>query len=162
VPWHSLATELGPVEVQPMNLQVLSIRSGCLTINRVQYLLYGPLYREAQRWTAHQAGRHPDWDPDFTLLRLDNVNRQGSHSAYRKAVGIIEAAVNAWTPGERELASLAIQRIESDIAEQRAHLAKLRNDPDYQTKYLILLKGQEDYLLSLSERLEHAQDVLKT
>jgi hypothetical protein len=158
VPWHSLATELGIVAVQPMNLDVLKIQSDCLTINRVRYQLYGPLYRDGQRWTAYKPGKTYGADPDFTLLRFDDVTRQGSHAAYQQAVGVIETAANAWTPAEHELAALAVRRIESDIAKQQTKLAGLRSDLAWRTKYQILLKVQEDYLVELFTDLERAQE----
>jgi hypothetical protein len=152
-----VATRLGVLEVQPLNLDVLLIHSDCFTINRVQYQLYGPLYRYGQRWTAYKPGRPFGGDPEFTLLRLDDMTRQGSHPAYRLAAEIIEAAANTWTPAQHEFAALATRRIESDITKQEEKLVGLRNDKRYRTEDWRLLQVQEDYLVKLFEDLEVAQ-----
>jgi hypothetical protein len=85
-------------------MDVLKLWSNDISINRVNYQLYGPLYHDGQRWTAYKPGRTYGQDPDFTLLRHDNMCRQGTHAAYRKAVAIIEAAVTTWAPTDREIA----------------------------------------------------------
>jgi hypothetical protein len=138
-------------------MDVLHLWGICIVINRVNYRLYGPLYRNGERWTAYKPGKNYAQDPDFTLLRENDITRQGTHAAYRKAVDAIESAVNLWAPGEREIAALAIPVIQEYIQEQEAKVGDLRKDPRYQTEFGILLRVQEDYLAKLYQDLRKAQ-----
>ena len=75
------------------------------------------------------------------------MSRQGSHAAYRKAVQVIEAAVNAWAPSEREIAGLAIPVIQENLAEQHTKVAKLLREPDTRSRPDWLLRNAEDRLV---------------
>jgi hypothetical protein len=158
--WHRLETQFGPLGVRPLNMDVLKLWGDGIIINRVHYRLYGPLYRDGQRWTAYKPGRNYGEDPDFTLLRHDNMSRQGSHAAYRKAVQVIEAAVNAWAPSEREIAGLAIPVIQENLAEQHTKVAKLLREPDTLSRPNWLLRNAEDRLVEFYQDLHRAEAAL--
>jgi len=106
VRWQTLTTELGILIVQPLNMGVPKIYSDCFTINRVEYPLHGPLYRYGHRWRGFKPGTPLDRDPDFTLLRCDDMSRHRSHAAYRRAVQVIEWTVNNWGASERDIADI--------------------------------------------------------
>jgi hypothetical protein len=162
VPWHAIETELGIVSVRPLSMEVLSLRSDELRINRVNYLLYGPLYWLDGKWSAFERGCPRNRDPDFTLLRSNQRHRQGTHAAYRKAVAVIEPAANDWMPTDIEYATLAVESLESQLARQVVDLADWYRDPETHARFDILVKGHEEHLATLGRYLEAAKRIAGT
>jgi hypothetical protein len=157
-PWSPIETEIGTIWVSPLNLITMNVVSEHVVVNRVDYKLYGPLYRLGTgEWSAYEEDKWRDHDPNFTLLRHDDTQRQGSHAAYRKSVEVIEAAVRAWMPVEEEFARLTVASIESLLAGEVVTLAEWYSDPESMERFPSLLQIREDYSAKLGEQLEEAK-----
>jgi hypothetical protein len=143
-------------------MDVLSIASDDLLINRVHYTLYGPGYWIDGRWSAYQRGRDTGKnDPDFTLLRHDDRRRQGSHAAYQKAAAVIAAAANQWMPTEVDLARLVVESLEWQLSREVVTLAEWYSFPPRATCFDSLVKVRENYLAQLGAYLEVARRIIK-
>jgi hypothetical protein len=138
-------------------MNVGSVGIDPFTVNRVDYRLYGPLYWLDDRWSAYERGKTRERDPDFSLIRWDNPSRQGTHPAYRKAVAVIEPAVNAWMPSQVEFAKLAVASLEALLAEQVVELAEWYRDPELHEHFRILVEVREEYVATLGRQLEVAK-----
>jgi hypothetical protein len=156
-PWCPIDTELGTVSLSPLDMETLNVSGDSLTINRVEYRLYGPLYWLRDHWSAYESGKARTSDPDFSLIRLDDPSREGTHPAYRKAVAVIEDAVNEWMPSQVEFARLAVASLESLLAEAVVELAEWYRDPEHHERFRILVETREEYVAMLGKDLEVAK-----
>jgi hypothetical protein len=117
-PWCPIDTELGVVSVSPLDMETVNASGDSLTVNRVEYRLYGPLYWLHDHWSAYECGKTRATDPDFSLIRLDDRSREATHPAYRKAVAVIEDAVNEWMPSQATRSQIA-ESFSADAACER-------------------------------------------
>jgi hypothetical protein len=155
-PWRMLATCLGVIEVCPHTLDLALIRGPLFTIegvenhlriNRVEYwLMRGPMYRIESGWSAYEPGSSRDRNPDFTLVRADNVRRQATKSAYRRAAEVIEDQLTRSLPVlDSTYARWTAFSIEQEINDCKDEIFRLRfqrEDTVTEKEYLETLLGR--------------------
>jgi hypothetical protein len=159
--YQRIHTQVGVIAVCPLNLRTIHMRSDDILINRVHYEMYGPLFWIDDEWKTYEHGRSRDADPNFTLLRHDDVRRQGSHAAYRKAASIIEPVVNEWMPSRVKFARLAIDSITCLLGQEVVKLAEYYSHPPTAEKFHRLVTVREDYLATLGRELETAMQIVQ-
>jgi hypothetical protein len=157
VPWVTISTKFGPIEVCPHTLTILHVR-GEVTVNGAEHWLrIGPVYWDGARWSAWEPGKDRDREPDFTLLRSSNINKNASLSAYRKVSLELERVLAEWLPERTAaFARWTALSIEDDIAAQETEL-QLSRRQGTDKMFPDLYDIQVEYLETLLRRLNETR-----
>lgn len=118
-----VSSSAGSFTVTPLDLETVHMRCEDLAVNGLHYVMYGPLYWVDRRWSCFPVGHSRSGDPPMTLLRHDDMRRQGSHAAYRKAGLVVEQVANDWMPSAAKFEALVIDNLKRQLAQAIVELA---------------------------------------